>query len=109
MEVIVEKLFGGLFVTPIWNKFKIKNGLPDQTMSELNDMQNIHIQYNLRSQADLSYGAVYKTNYGLRSLRYFAPKNWNIIPADIKNVNNLSDFTFKIKFWLPEYCPCDLC
>ena len=26
--------------------------------------------------------------YGLTTLRYFAPKIWNITPADIINVNN---------------------
>ena len=64
-------------------------------MSELFDLQNI--EYNLRSQTDFSLRAVYMTNYGLRSLRYFAPKIWNMIPVDIINGNNLSDFTLKIK------------
>ena len=52
--------------------FKVKNSLSNQIMSELFDLQNI--EYNLRSQTDFSLGAVYTTNYGLRSLRYFAPK-----------------------------------
>ena len=34
---------------------------------------------------------------------------WTMIPADIRNVNNLSDFTLKIKFWIPDSCPCNLC
>ena len=76
-------------------------------MSELFDLQNI--EHNLRSQTDFSIGAVYATNYGLRSLRYFTPKMWNMIPADIRNVNNLSDFTLKIKSWIPDACPCNLC
>ena len=74
-------------------------------MSELFDLRNI--EYNLRSQTNFSLGAVYTTNYGLRSSRYFAPKIWNMIP-DIRNVNNLSDFTLKIKSWTPDGCPCNL-
>ena len=35
--------------------------------------------------------------YGLRSLRYFPPDIWNIIPI---NVNNLSDLALKIKSWI---------
>ena len=76
-------------------------------MSELFNLRNI--EYILRSKTDFSLGAVYTTNYGLRSLRYFAPKIWNMIPADIRNVNNLSDFTLKIKSWVPDGCPCKLC
>ena len=57
-----------------------------------------------RSQTDFSLGAVYTANYGLRSLRYFAPKIWDMIPGDIRNVNNLSSFTLKIKSWLPNGC-----
>ena len=76
-------------------------------MSELFDLQNT--EFNLRSQVDFSIGALYSTSYGLRSLRYFAPKIWNMIPADIRNVNNLSDFTLKIKSWIPDACPCNLC
>ena len=44
-----------------------------------------NIEDNLRSQTDFSLGAVYTTNYGLWSLRYFAPKIWNMVPADIRN------------------------
>ena len=60
-------------------------------MCELFDLRKI--EYNLRSQTDFSLGAVCTTNYGLRLLKYCAPKIWNMIPADIRNVNNLSDFT----------------
>ena len=87
--------------------FKVKNGLSNQIMSELFDLRNI--KYNLCSQTDFSLGTVYMTNYGLRSLRYFAPKIWNMIPADTRNVNNLSEFTLKIKSWIPDASPCNLC
>ena len=87
--------------------FKVKNDLSNRVMSELFDLRNI--ESNLCSQTDFSLGAVYTTNYGLRSLRYFAPKIWNMIPTDIRNVNNLSDFTLKIKSWLLDGCPCELC
>ena len=34
-----------------------------------------------------------------------------MIPGDIsiRNVNNLSDFPLKIKSWVPDGCPCNLC
>ena len=69
--------------------FKVKNGLSNQIISELFDLQDT--EYNLRSQTDFSLGAVNTATYGLWSLRYFASKIWGKIPADIRNVNNLSD------------------
>ena len=78
-----------------------------QIMSELFDLRKI--EYNIRPQTDFSLGAVCTTNYGLQSIRYFAQKNWNMIPADIKNVNNLSDFTLKVQPWIFDACPCNLC
>ena len=51
-------------------------------MSELFDLRNI--EYNLCSQADFSLGAACATNYGLRPLRYFVPKIWNMIPAVLR-------------------------
>ena len=64
-------------------------------MSELFDLRNI--EQNLRSQTDFSLGAVYTFNHDVRSLRYFAPKIWNMIPTNIRNVNKFSDFILKIK------------
>ena len=32
-----------------------------------------------------------------------------MIPADIRNGNNILDFTMKVKSWLPNACPCNLC
>ena len=86
--------------------FKVKNGLSNKIMSELFDLRNI--ECNLQSQTNFSLGAVYTTKYGLMMLRYFAPKIWNITPADIRNVNNLSDLILKIKSWIPDSCPCNL-
>ena len=83
----------------------MKNGF-NQIMFELFDLRNTDCHH--RSQTDFSLGAVYTTNYGLRSLRNFAPKIWNMIPADIRNVNNLSDFTLKIKSWISDGCPRNL-
>ena len=64
-----------------------------KTMPELFELRNI--ENNLRSQTEFSFGAIYTTNYGLRSLRYLALNICNMIPKDIRNVNNLSDFTLK--------------
>ena len=63
--------------------FQVKNGLSNRIMSELFDFRNI--EDNLRSQKDFLLEH-YTTNYGLWSLRYLAPKIWNVITADIRMV-----------------------
>ena len=85
--------------------FKIKNGLSNHVW--IIWFEKHRIQSSLRRR-DFSLGAVYTSNNGLRRLKYFAPKNWNMIPADIRNINNLSDLTLKIHSWVPDGCPCTL-
>ena len=76
-------------------------------MSELFNLRNIN--YDFRSQTDFELGPVYTTVYGVRSLKYFAPKIWNIVPIDIGNSDSLSEFTTKIKSWKPVTSPCNKC
>ena len=76
-------------------------------MSELFNLSNIN--YDFRSETDFELGPIYTTGYGARSLKYFAPKIWNIVPIDIRNSDILSEFTTKIKSWKPVTCPCSLC
>ena len=87
--------------------YKVKHNLSNQVMSGLFNLRNIN--YDFRSQTDFELVPIYITDYGARSLRYFAPKIWNIVPIDIRNSNSLSEFTTKIKSWKPVTCPCNLC
>ena len=32
-------------------------------------------------------------DYGLKALRYFGPKMWNVLPSDIKNCRTLREFS----------------
>ena len=75
--------------------------------SELFDLGNI--KYNLCLQTNFSLRVICTSNYGLISVRYFAAKNWNMIPIDIRNVKNLSDYTLKIKSCILDGCFCMLC
>ena len=76
-------------------------------MSELFNLRNIN--YDFRSQIDFELGPIYTTAYGLWSLKYLAPKIWNIVPIEIRNSDSLSKFTTKIKSWKPVTRPCSLC
>ena len=60
-------------------------------MSDLFDLWNI--EYNLFfTNIFFTWSSIY--GYGLRSSRHFASKIWNVIPANISNVNKLSDLLF---------------
>ena len=87
--------------------YKVKNNLSTHLMSEMFDLRNI--DYNLRSQTDFKQGPVNTVNYGLKSLRYLAPKIRDIIPLEIRNSGSLTEFITNIKSWIPKHCPCTLC
>ena len=87
--------------------YKVKHNLSNQVMSELFNLRNIN--YDICSQTDFELGPTYTTAYGLRSLKYFAPKIWNTVPIAIRNSDSLSEFTTKIKSKRPVTCLCNLC
>ena len=76
-------------------------------MSELFNLRNIN--YDFRSQTDFELGPICIAAYGLRSLKCFALKIWNIVPIDIRNSDSLSEFATKIKSWKLVTCSCNLC
>ena len=67
------------------------------------------IQYHLLSQTAFQLGSVKRINYGLRALRYLAPKIWNVVPLKIKHSKTQLQYKIKIKFYKPRSCPCNLC
>ena len=87
--------------------YKVKNNQSNRLMSEIFNLRNI--DYNLRSQINFKQGPVNTVNNGLKSLRYLAPKIWDIIPLEIRNAGSLTEFITNIKSWIPKHCPCTLC
>ena len=69
--------------------FKIKNGLSNDIMAQLICKRN-SVGYSFRSQTDFSLPQVKSVNYGLKALRYFGPKIWNIISSLITGYSNVS-------------------
>ena len=62
---------------------KVTHNLSEQVMSELFNLRNINDGFH--SQTDFEVGLIYTTAYGLRSLKCFARKIWNILLTDIRN------------------------
>ena len=73
-------------------------------MKDIFVLQNL--SYNLRSSCNEFKRENIKTvHYGLQSVRYLAPKIWELVPNNIKYSNSLSKFKKLFKFWKPEACP----
>ena len=88
--------------------FKIKNDLSPEIMKEVVELKEP--SYNLRlKENSFVRGIVRTTNYGLQSIRYLAPKNWKLVPDEIKNCQSLHKFKDLIKSWTTNQCPCHFC
>ena len=87
--------------------FKVTQNLSNVTISNI--FKKRTLTYNLRSHRDSVRDCVNTRLYGLNSLSYFAPKVWDMIPLEIKNINSLQKFKTEIRKWAPENCSCYLC
>ena len=66
--------------------------------------------YNLRSLGNYFVrGYVKTTHYGIQSIKYLAPKIWNLFPDQIKHSTSVTKFKNFIMSWSPSHCPCRLC
>ena len=69
----------------------------------------IHNGPSLRNPTDFVVPMIKTVTFGEDSLRYFGSKIWELIPQEIKNVQNIATFKNSIRKWIPNKCPCRLC
>ena len=86
--------------------FKVINGLAPEIMKNVFPIRE---QVRYPSQNVFESRNVHTTKYGIESLAHFGPKLWKIVPNDLKNIKSLDLFKKRIKTWIPDNCPCDLC
>ena len=67
--------------------FKIKNNLSVTIMNYI--FQPRAVSYNLRSQIDFTRPNVNSEHFGISSIRHMAVKVWDMVPNEIKNVNDI--------------------
>ena len=63
----------------------------------------------LRFQTDFSGSSANTTHSGLNSLQYFASKVWNIVPLELKNLNDAEMFQSEIRKCEPRQFQYTLC
>ena len=88
--------------------FKHNKGLSPTIMNSVFQNRDYNGPH-LRSQTDYQMPKINTVAFGENSLRYLAPKIWNMLPKNIKHLETLNEFKNAIKMWVPPKCPCRLC
>ena len=86
---------------------KILNGLFPDIMQEIFETKIKY--YNTHNAPAFSSRNIKTVRYGLQTISYMAPKIWDLVPKEMKQVTTLNEFKAKIKIWKLENCPCRLC
>ena len=68
-----------------------------------------NLNYDLRLPTDFTRTRVNTSSFGLNSLKYLATKIWDIVPYNIKSVENLNSSKKKIRNWELKGCHSRLC
>ena len=87
--------------------FKAKNDLSPKVMKEVFKLKGP--SYSLSSKGNYFVcGNVKTTHYGIQSIKYLAPKMWDIVPDQIKHCGSLTKFK-PFKSWSQSDYLCRLC
>ena len=88
--------------------FKFRKGLSPPLMGNIFKLRT-EIPYNLRNISEFSRPTVNSVYHGTESISNLGPKIWDILPQELKVIDNLAFSKNEIKKWKPENCPCRLC
>ena len=86
--------------------FKVEKGITNPILWDIFPLRSI--DYNLSSQIDFSVSSVSTTHFDLNSLQYFGSKVWNMVPLELKNLNDV-EIKSEIRKWEQIQCQCTLC
>ena len=83
--------------------FKTKNDLSLEIMNNIFEFKEP--SYSLRSKGNYFVRRNVKTtDYGVQSIKYLAPKIWDLVPDQIEDSGSLTKFKHFIKSWPPHHC-----
>ena len=68
--------------------FKVEKGIANPILYDIFPLRPM--DYNVRSQTNFSVSSVNITHFDLNSLQYFASKAWNMLPLELKNLNDVA-------------------
>ena len=87
--------------------YKILNWLSPAIMQDIFETKSDY--YNTHNAPAFSLRNIKNVRYGLQTICYMVPKNWDFVPKEMKQVATINEFKTKIKIWKLENCPCRLC
>ena len=88
--------------------FKVKHNIGPSLLKKI-FILNENFNPNLRFSSEFKRPNISSVHYGEDSLAYFGSVIWDLIPQEIKIMNNLNSFKTAIRKWTPSKCPCRLC
>ena len=93
--------------TVLVNIFKIINKLGP---IYLHDLLSLKEQcYNLRNDQIAKLPRCKSKKYGLNSFRYEGAKIWNVLPNELKCIDNVKEFKQQMYSWEGPKCECNTC
>ena len=87
--------------------YKAVSGHSPEIMKEVFPY-NENTTYNTRNKRKFHSRAIKSVTFGSETLSHLAPKIWELVPVEIKNVESVACFKRAIKKWKPTNCPCRL-
>ena len=84
--------------------FKVLNGLSSDLMKDVFPL-NDDSGYSTCNKRTFKSRHVKTVRYGTDSLAYLAPKIWELVPNEMKNLESLTAFKTAIKKWKATNCP----
>ena len=87
--------------------YKVLNGLFPDLMKDVFPL-NDDSGYSTRNKRTFKSRHVKTVRYGTDSLAYLAPKTWELVPNEMKNLESLIAFKTAIKKWKTTNRPCRL-
>ena len=75
--------------------YKMLNGLSSDIMQDIFETKSNY--YNTRNAPTFSSRNIKTVRYGLQTISYMAPKIWDLVPKEMKQVPTLNEFKAKIQ------------
>ena len=88
--------------------FKVSKGLCPEIVKGLFQFRN-DTPYTKRQRSQFHIPPIRTVFIGTESIKFLGPKIWELIPDEMKELENLWKFKRAIKLWKPTSCPCRLC
>ena len=88
--------------------YKVVNRFSPDIMKDVFPL-NANSFYNTRNKRTFHSRHIRTFHFGSETLSHLAPKIWELVPEEIKELESVTSFKNAIKKWELATCPCRLC